>query len=124
MSQTVKLHWNNFQDHTREMLQELCITENYSDVTLVSDDQTLFPAHKFLLSSCSSTFRNIFESKMNQTCVYLRGIPKESLEAILQFMYLGETSFSSDHLNKFMEVAKDLDVKEFGANIDFGEISI
>ena len=40
------------------------------------------------------------------------------MESILQFMYLGEASFYAERTNEFLRVAKDLDLKEIGPNVD------
>ena len=74
MTGKFKLNWHSFQTHTNELLSELYSTSSFSDVTLVCDDQTQFKAHKFVLSACSSVFRNILSSNVTSPFIYLRGI--------------------------------------------------
>ena len=62
MSEKCNLSWHTFQTHTNELLSELHTSSSFSDVTLVCADQTQFKAHKFVLSACSSVFRNILGS--------------------------------------------------------------
>merc|ERR1711873_89221 len=82
------------------------------DVTLVSDDQTQFKAHKIVLSACSPVFKKIIESNPSQhPLIYLRGIQSYEMESILQFMYLGEGKFYQERMGEFIKVAKDLEVK-------------
>ena len=45
------LNWHTFTDHLQLMFKDLYEEDNYSDVTLVSDDQTQFKAHKIVLSA-------------------------------------------------------------------------
>lgn len=87
------LSWHTFQSHTNELLSELYKSSSFSDVTLVCDDQTQFKAHKFILSACSSVFRNILSGNTSSPFIYLRGIAKEEMESVLRFMYLGEATF-------------------------------
>ena len=45
------LNWHEYTNHVKEMLHELIISEHLTNVTLVSDDEKQFKAHKFILSS-------------------------------------------------------------------------
>ena len=53
MSEKYSLNWQTFSEHLQLVFKDLCQEGRYSDVTLVSDDQTQFKAHKFVLSACS-----------------------------------------------------------------------
>ena len=59
-----------------------------------------------------------FSTTDSSTFIYLRGIGRQEIESVLQFMYLGEATFYQDRMNDFLSVAKDLDLKEIGQNID------
>ena len=117
MTEKFNLTWYKFQTHTNELLSELYTSSSFSDVTLVCDDQTQFKAHKFVLSACSSVFRNILSCNNSSPFIYLRGIENEEMQSVLQFMYLGEATFCQERMNQFLDVAKDLDIKEIGQNI-------
>ena len=121
MTEKFNLTWHTFQIHTNELLSDLYTSSQFSDVTLICDDQTHFQVHKFVLSSCSSVFRNILSQNSQLPCIYIRGIEKEEMESILQFMYLGEATFYQERMNKFLDVAKDLDLKEIGKSVDLDE---
>ena len=116
MSEKFNLIWQTFPLHGKNLFQQLMETGKYSDVTLVSDDQHIFKAHKFVLSSCSTFFETIFDNNPNNTSVYLRGVNQEELNSILQFIYLGKTTLFQERMNLFMNVAKDLKIKEIGEN--------
>merc|ERR1711874_167722 len=47
----------------------------------------------------------------HQQVIYLRGVNSRDLKFILSFMYQGEVSIAQDHLNSFLAVAEDLQVK-------------
>ena len=113
MSAKYDLSWQKFSQHLYLMLKEIYKVEKYSDVTLVSDDQVHFKAHKIVLSACSPVFKNIIDNSPSQhTLIYLRGIQRYELESILQFMYLGEGKIFQNRIREFIRVAKDLEVKD------------
>ena len=51
MAEKFSLNWHTFVDHTSELFDDLYSSKRYADITLVSDDQTKFIAHKFVLYS-------------------------------------------------------------------------
>ena len=85
-------------------------------VTIICDDQTQFKVHKFVLDACSTVFRNILKSTPGSPYIYLRGIAKEEMESLLQFMYHGAATLSQNRMQEFLNAAKDLDIKEIGTN--------
>ena len=111
------LTWNEFSAHGEELLKNLWETRDFTDVTLISDDQQQYRVHKFILSACSTVFEKILTNSPHNSLIYLRGIHHEELESILQFIYLGEATFFHERMNEFLNVAKDLDIKEIGKNI-------
>ena len=113
------MDWKAFPEHLKLMSKELYDDEKYVDVTLVSDDQFQFRAHKIILSACSPVFRNIIDFSPNQNSfIYLRGVESQELKPILQFMYLGEGKLPYERMGVFLKVAKDLQVKDINVNFD------
>merc|ERR1712189_130856 len=41
------------------------------------------------------------------------------MKSILQFMDLGQATFYQDRMNEFLEVAKTLEIKEIGKDVDY-----
>ena len=104
-----KLYWNTYTDHLREMFHEMLKTSELADVTLVSDDLRQFKAHKIVLSACSAVFKQILKDlPQNSSVIYLRGIQHQEMESILQFMYLGETTFDQERMNEVFSRDSDL----------------
>merc|ERR1712133_314175 len=88
-------------------------SDQLTDVTLVCDDKKQFKAHKIVLSACSTVFKSIINDlPQNSSVIYLRGIQHQEMESILQFMYLGEVTLSHKTMKEFLEVAKNLEIKE------------
>ena len=116
MNENFSIKWHSYGSHANDMLRNLLKEQIYSDVTLVSDDQYHFKTHKFLLSACSTVFKNILDNTPNNALVYLRGIHHEDLDTILKFVYCGEVTISQTRVNDFLNVAKDLNIKDVGVN--------
>ena len=122
--QKFDLTWQTFSSHAREMFRELLATNQFADVSLICHDLTKIQAHRIVLSACSSVFREILQGhKEGHPVIYLRGVQRQELESLLQFMYNAEVSFSEDRLNEFLRVAKDLDIKEIAENVDLSDES-
>ena len=107
------INWHTYSDHLKEMLHEMMKSKELTDVTLVCDDKKQFNAHKVVLSACSSVFKSIiYNLPKDGSVIYLRGIKNEEMEAILQFMYLGKATFNQKRINEFLDIAKNLEIKE------------
>ena len=119
MAEKYTLNWNTFSEHLQVMFKDLYEEGKHSDVTLVCDDQTLFKAHKIVLSACSPVFKKIFENNPSQhPMIYLRGIQSYEMESILQFMYLGEGKFYYERMAEFIKIATELEVKEISNGVE------
>ena len=87
MAKKYTLSWQTFSEHLQLMFKDLYQEGRYTDVTLVSDDQTQFKAHKIVLSACSPVFKKIIDCNPSQhTLIYLRGVQSYEVESLLQFM--------------------------------------
>ena len=113
------LTWHSYSNHLREAMQDLMISSDFADVTLVTDDKQQIKAHRNILSACSPFFQNIFQLHSNfaNTVIFLRGIEHSEVESIIQFLYLGEARFHEDRMSEFLQVAKDLEIKNMSTGI-------
>ena len=122
MSDKCSLTWKTFPEHLQFVFRDFYHEDRYTDLTLVSDDQTQFKAHKIVLSACSPVFKKIIDSNPSQhPLIYLRGIQSYEMESILQFMYLGEGRFYYERMGEFLKVAKDLEMKEISKGVEMQE---
>ena len=110
--------WQDYNDHLRDMLHTMRKFEEFTDVTLICDDQREIHAHKVVLSACSPVLKAILQRKdYGIPIVYLKGINFPEMESILQFMYLGQTTVEQQRITSFLDVAKNLEIKELSKNI-------
>ena len=114
------LNWDAYSDHLREKLNEMLKTNELTDVTLVCDDKKQFKAHRIILSACSEVFKSIIHHlPLNSSVIYLKGIQHQEMQSILEFLYLGEATLDEERMTEFLNVAKNLEIKEIG-KIDAG----
>ena len=111
--ETYSLKWHTYSDHLKTMMKDLMMNEDFSDVTLVTEDKKQMKANGTILSTCSPVFKDIIKKEKNSsTIMYLRGIQFSELESIMQFIYLGEATFYEERMDEFLAVAKSLEIKE------------
>ena len=75
------LNWHTFSDHVKEMMQNLLLSNESTDITLICEDKTRFKEDKFVLNACSPLFQTIINDLPHKDPVikgYLLvlGIPK------------------------------------------------
>ena len=95
-------------------------SEEFADVTLVTDDMKQLRAHRNILSACSPVFKSILQIDNNSpnSVIYMRGVQSSEIESIMQFIYLGETSFHGERTNEFLLVSKSLEILELATAIE------
>ena len=112
------LQWNEFEANIRESFRKLRDEERLFDVTLATDDGHHIQAHKMILSAGSHFFNDIFmKSNHTNMLIYLKGISSVELEHVADFLYNGETFITQEELKKFLETAKELQVKGLQADL-------
>jgi len=96
----------------RRCFSELLGDEKFSDVTLATNDGYEIKAHKVILSAGSSFFYNVLKRSLHPNpFMYMKGIQKEELLKIVEFLYLGEAKLAVEDFEPFMETAKELQLK-------------
>ena len=107
------LTWHTYSDHLKIMMKEFMMNEDFSDVTLVTEDKKCIKANINILSACSPVFKDILKKEKNfNQILYLRGIKFTEMESIMQYIYLGEATFYEERMDEFLDVAKSLEIKE------------
>ena len=114
MQQKYSLTWHTYSDHLRRMMKELMMNEDFSDVTLVTEDKKHIKANRNILRTCSPVFKDILkkEKNSNQIMYLFRGVQFSEMESIMQFIYLGEATFYEERMGEFVAVAKSLEIEE------------
>ncbi|XP_027223147.1 zinc finger and BTB domain-containing protein 49 isoform X3 [Penaeus vannamei] len=83
----------------------------YTDATLACEGK-FFTVHKFVLSTCSEYFNAIFEwTPCVNPVVVINNITCKELEALLDFMYIGEVSVRESQIPGVMRAAECLRIR-------------
>ena len=100
----------DFSFQASKTLSSLFDQPDFSDVTLVCEDQKQILAHKVVLSSGSSFFKSIFSVNPHpRPLLYLR-VKFSDLQAIVRFVYTGQCKVGRDELDRFLEIANNLEI--------------
>ena len=92
-------------------------SEEFFDVTLVSDDEIPIQAHKVVLSASSAFFRNVLKSqKVISPLLYIRGVTNNVLAGVVEFMYKGEVTVEENNLDSFLKLSEDLKLRGLSEN--------
>ena len=110
------LKWNDFQSLVQVSFEELRTENDFTDVTLACEDQSI-KAHKVVLSACSPFFKKLLKTHPHlQPLIYMKGMKANSLTAIIDFLYLGEANIFQEELDSFLALAKELQLKGLEGN--------
>ena len=117
ISEKLYLRWNDFQENIKSAFGLIRSGEEFTDVTLASDDGTLIQSHKIVLASSSPFFMEILKkNKHPHPLIFMRGTKTEELVAVLDFLYCGEVFVDQQNLQTFLALGEDLGLKGLAKN--------
>ena len=106
------LCYTQFDKRTSESFRRFRSDKAFCDVTLVSEDGMQASAHKLILGAASDFFRNtLLRNPHQHPLIFLKGARFRLLEAIIEFIYLGETAVEENNLDIFLDLCKSLEIK-------------
>ena len=113
-SEKLCLQWNDFQTNLNIAFKNLREDSEFNDVTLACEDGSQVEAHKFVLAASSPVFQNLLRRKKHdRPLIYMRGMKSQDLQAIVDFLYCGETNVFEEDLDSFLTIAEELQLKGF-----------
>ena len=99
--------WPNYELNLSHHVASFREGYDFSDITLLSDDDQHFAAHKFVLSAYSPIFKNILKKYPKQfPLLYLGGVDSRNLEKLLDFMYKGSVKVPHEDFESLLASAK------------------
>ena len=102
ISENLSIKWKEFNNTIGTAFESLREGTDFTDVTLVCEDDHQIEAHKVILAVSSPFFHNILKRNKHQhPLIYMRGMKSENLVAIVDFLYHGETNIQKDNINMF-----------------------
>ena len=89
----------DFQTKVGERYKNIRSSGDFSDVTLVSEDYGRIDAHKVILATASSVFKDLFKTlNHGNPMIFMRGVTANQLKSIMQLIYYGETMVYEDQI--------------------------
>ena len=96
---------NDFKENVVTLFKSFQNNQDFTDVTLATNDGHQVDAHKIILTALSPVFRNMLQNNQRfQPLIFLRGVNQEQLAAILDFMYKGEAKIDKSNLDEFLKL--------------------
>ena len=106
------LKWKYFTPNVTSRVSDVFTENSFCDVTLVSDDQKPFQAHRYVLSTFSPVLKDILlNNPHSHPLIFLRGVNHQELDSILQFIYLGKAPVHHGNMKRFALASKDLKIE-------------
>ena len=113
------LSCNDFERKCPKAFRELWLDQNFSDVTLATEDGGQIAAHKVILSTSSPLFKRLLQRNSNSNpLLYLMGIQLTEVEQLLSYIYLGKCDLTQVQLPAFMTAGKLLEVEGLVGDLD------
>ena len=110
-SESLLLSWQEYEQQAPNLFRGLWKDQYFADVTLSTKGNKLIRAHKVILSSVSSFFKNIFQNNQsNNIFIYLKDISHRVLERVVEFIYMGRCEIDQTDLSDFLTIGKSLEV--------------
>ena len=123
-TESLLLSWQEYERQTPNIFRGLWKEPDLADVTLSTMDNKQIRAHKVILSSVSSFFKNIFQNNQSHNIlIYLKDINHKALERVVEFIYMGRCEIEQTDLNDFLTTGKSLKVIGLLENLSIGAAS-
>ena len=94
-----------FQKSASYIMKAMRDLEEFCDVTLVSEDRERIRAHRVVLASASTTFRDIFQSEEDNPeyqVIHLKGMESVFMKAMVDLVY--ETRIQENKCEEFLNI--------------------
>ena len=119
MAEVFTLSCDDFNRKCPKAFRELWLDQNFSDVTLATEDGGQIGAHQVILSTSSALFKRLLKRNPNSdTLLYLMGVKLIEVEQILSYIYLGKCDLTQVQLPAFMAAGKLLEIEGLVGDLD------
>ena len=84
--------------------------QKLTDVTLACDGFQI-GVHRTIIAASSLFFREVIMNSSNSNpFIYLRGVSQENLQALVKFIYIGETAIKTENVEDLLAIGNELKV--------------
>ena len=112
MTGKLNVKCNDFKENTCATFGSLRKDIDFADVTLACEDGQQVEAHKVILAASSPFFQKLLgRNKHPHPLIYMRGMKSVDMLTIIDFLYCGEADVYQEHLDSFLAIAEELQLK-------------
>ena len=106
------LKWNDYEQNIINSYHDFRKDFDFTDVTLVCEEDQQIEAHRIILTACSPFFSTLLKkNKHPHPMIYMRGVRTKDLMATVDFIYKGEANIYQEDLDGFLALAEELQLK-------------
>ena len=106
------LKWNDFQQNIISSYNGLRTELDYSNVTLVCENDHNIEVHKIIITASSQFFKTVLKrNKHPHPMIYIKGVKAKIMEALLDFIHNGEVNIYQEDLDGFLALAEEIQLK-------------
>ena len=109
--QNLVLYSKSFKEKVVNSFRQIYDNDLFTDVTLIAADNVNISAHKVILCSSSSYFKNLLTR--NTDIITMDHINPIILKGIMEYLYLGQTKVQVEFASTFVAVAQMLQIEDF-----------
>lgn len=108
----IDIRFNDHQSHLCSSVKDLRYDSDFTDVTIICENNTVVEAHKVILASFSRYFRRVLrDNSLPHRPIYLLRVKMKDMMSLLDYMYSGEVEVAMDDIDSLMSLFKELQVK-------------
>ena len=112
LAENLTLDWGDFMENAGGTLRDLHKDLDFTDVTLVCEDNHQIPCHKVILAASSTLLKAMIKSTQHShPLLYFWGVKARDLVRIIEFIYSGRVQVFQSDLADFLTLAEVLKVK-------------
>ena len=116
---------DSFDESIRKCMRHLFETSEYSDVTIVCDDNKLLKCHKFILCEYSQVFKSVLSgSEIKNPAIEIREASYNHLKSLMEFLYTGVTAVSCSDIKDISKIAFKFQVNNWLAVFQTEEMAL
>ena len=109
----IDMNWDSFADHLKDMMKDMFTSDDFSDVTIITEDQKRFRAHKNILAASSPVLKELLKGQHEANQIlFMRGTSSAEIKSILDFIYFGTVTVDNEKVHELVDLAKDLRIKQ------------
>ncbi|CAL4064449.1 unnamed protein product [Meganyctiphanes norvegica] len=128
-SRMLSLKWDHHSQTFFETLSTIRTKQTYCDATIVCEGN-FYRVHKLVMCVCSQYMEKLFENISSQIphnshpVIVLKDIKRSELEALLEYVYVGEVNVLQRELPALIKAAESLGIKGLAASERTSEHSL